>query len=270
MSMTQAAQRPMVFIATPCFGGLVSQHYMQSILGLMQFAGQAGFDAALALLGHDSLITRSRNTLVSQFLQTPQATHLLFIDADISFAAEQVFHMLSFDQDFVAGVYPLKVIDWSHAAIRRAASRAESFQAAPLLYVGTLCPGAERAREGRFATAIYCGGGFMLLKRRVIERMIAAYPQTRYAGAHAYSNATGGANYALFDCMIDKETNAYVSEDFGFCQRWRDIGGKIWLDTEGKLTHVGSYNFQGDPGPRFLTAGAVEERRGVLERIDAG
>ena len=74
--MTQAAQRPMLFIATPCFGGLVSQHYMQSILALMQFAGPAGFDAALALLGHDLLITRSRNTLVSQFLQTPHATHL--------------------------------------------------------------------------------------------------------------------------------------------------------------------------------------------------
>lgn len=257
--MTQAAQRPMLFIATPCFGGLVSQHYMQSILALMQFAGPAGFDAALALLGHDSLITRSRNTLVSQFLQTPHATRLLFIDADIRFEAEQVLQMLSFDQDFVAGVYPLKVIDWSDAAIRRAATRAESFQAAPLLYVGSLCPGAERARDGRFATGVYCGGGFMLLKRRVIERMIEAYPQTRYTGAHAYSNAaSGGVSYALFDCLIDKATNAYVSEDFGFCQRWRDIGGKIWLDTEGRLTHVGSYNFQGDPGPRFLTAGAPE------------
>ncbi len=265
--MTQAAQRPMVFVATPCFGGLVSQHYMQSILALMQFSGAAGFDAALALLGHDLLITRSRNTLVSQFLQTPQATHLLFIDADISFEAEQVFHMLSFNQDFVAGVYPLKVIDWSNAAIRRAASKTESFQAAPLLYVGTLCPGAER--EGRFATAIYCGGGFMLLKRRVIERMIEAYPQTRYASAHAYSNAPGGASYALFDCMIDKETNAYVSEDFGFCQRWRDIGGKIWLDTEGKLTHIGAYNFQGDPAPRFLTAGVARDPR-VLERAEIG
>ncbi|WP_036261938.1 hypothetical protein [Methylocapsa aurea] len=249
--MTQTAARPMVFIATPCFGGLVSQHYMQSILGLIQFASQAGFDAALALLGHDSLITRSRNTLVTQFLNTPSATHLLFIDADIAFEAEQVQRMLSFDRDFVAGIYPLKVIDWSGAAIRRAASAGETFQTAPLLYVGTLCAGGALEREGRFATGVYCGGGFMMLKRRVLERMIAAYPETRYRSAHAYSNATGDANYALFDCMIDKETNAYISEDFGFCQKWRDIGGKIWLDTEGRLTHIGAHHFQGAPQARY-------------------
>ena len=57
-------QRPLLFIATPCFGGLVSQHYMQSVISLVQLAGQAGFDAMLALLGHDSLITRSRTFCV--------------------------------------------------------------------------------------------------------------------------------------------------------------------------------------------------------------
>lgn len=249
--MTQSTIRPMIFIATPCFGGLVSQHYMQSVIGLMQFAGQAGFDAALALLGHDSLITRSRNTLVTQFLRMPLATHLLFIDADISFDAAQIQAMLNFDEDFVAGIYPLKVIDWSDAATRRAAA-AETYDAAPLHYVGALCTDADLERKGRFATAIYCGGGFMLLKRRVIERMIAAYPEARYKTAHAYSNAEGEDNYALFECMIDRNTRAYVSEDFGFCQKWRDIGGKIWLDTEGKLTHIGAYTFRGDPRERYL------------------
>ena len=249
--MTGIPSRPMIFIATPCFGGLVSQHYMQSVIGLIQLASRANFDAALALLGHDSLITRSRNTLVSQFLNTPAATHLLFIDADISFEAEQVYEMLRFDQEFVAGIYPLKVIDWSAPAIKRAATAREPFQAAPLLYVGTLCTGTSANAKARFATAIYCGGGFMLLKRQVIERMIAAYPESRYKSMHAYSNAKTEESYALFDCMIDKETGAYVSEDFGFCQKWRDIGGKIWLDTEGKLTHIGSYNFQGDPRARY-------------------
>jgi hypothetical protein len=152
-----------LFEARPCFGGLVSQHYMQSVISLIHFAAQANFDAALALLGHDSLITRSRNTLVSQFLNTPAATHLLFIDADIGFDAEQVHAMLAFDREFVAGIYPLKVIDWSNPAIKRAATAREHFQTAPLLYVGTPCTGNEREREGRFATAVYCGGGFMLL-----------------------------------------------------------------------------------------------------------
>jgi hypothetical protein len=224
---------------------------MQSVLSLTQLAGHANFDITLALLGHDSLITRSRNTLVSQFLHTPQATHLLFIDADISFDPEQVYHMLKFGREFVAGIYPLKVIDWSRCAIERAESARETHQAAPLLYVGTLCTGERLEREGRFATAIYCGGGFMLLKREVIEKMAAAYPETRYKSVHAYSNAKAQENYALFDCMIDRETGAYISEDFAFCQRWRDIGGKIWLDTEGKLTHVGSYNFQGHPHERY-------------------
>jgi hypothetical protein len=91
----------------------------------------------------------------------------------------------------------------------------------------------------------------MLLKREVIERMAAAYPETRYKSVHAHSNAKADENYALFHCMIDKDTGAYVSEDFAFCQRWRDIGGKIWLDTEGKLVHTGNYNFQGNPAPRY-------------------
>jgi hypothetical protein len=247
--------RPMIFIATPCFGGLVAQHYMQSVISLIQFAGQAGFDAMLALLGHDSLITRSRNTLVSQFLDSP-ATHMLFIDADISFDPQQVYEMLRFDQDVVAGIYPLKVINWDNAALKRLAG-GESFQAAPLLYVGTLCTGTELERIGRFATGVYCGGGFLMIKRQAIEQMIAAYPESRYTNVHAYSNAKGDAYHALFECLIDPETKTYISEDFGFCQKWRDIGGKIWLDTESRLTHIGAFSFVGQPQSRYQAAPQV-------------
>jgi hypothetical protein len=48
--------------------------------------------------------------------------------------------------------------------------------------------------------------------------------------------------------MHDPETNRYLSEDYTFCRRWQQIGGKIWIDPKTKLTHIGSYTFNGNIG----------------------
>jgi hypothetical protein len=79
---------------------------MQSVIALLQYASGAGFDAMLALLGHDSLITRSRNALVTQFLNTPPATHLMFIDADIGFEPAHIHRMLGTSRLWSAACIP--------------------------------------------------------------------------------------------------------------------------------------------------------------------
>lgn len=244
--------RPHVFIATPCYGGLVTQGYMESVIALMTVAGGHGFDLTLGLLGHDALITRSRNTLLARFLSVPGATHILFIDADIAFEAEQVARMLRLGEDVVAGMYPLKSMHWG-ITTQANLMRGEPPATAALLYVGVLCGGDERARREGFATGTYAGTGFLLITRRAIERMIAAYPETRYGAIHAYPPPPNGpeTHYALFDCVIDPETGHYLSEDFTFCRRWRAIGGRVWLDTEGRLTHAGGHEFRGDPRRRY-------------------
>jgi hypothetical protein len=56
--------------------------------------------------------------------------------------------------------------------------------------------------------------------------------------------------FALFDCMIEAETGVYLSEDYSFCERWRKIGGEIWVDTRSKLSHCGAYEFVGEGGAR--------------------
>src|SRR5271168_3090450 len=104
--------RASIVIATPCFGGMVSQNYMLSVIRLMSYAKSAEFEVSLTLLGSDALISRARSTLVAAFLDNPAATHLLFVDADISFEPQQVERMLRFDKDFTGALYPLKSMDW--------------------------------------------------------------------------------------------------------------------------------------------------------------
>jgi hypothetical protein len=240
---------PFLLIGTPCYGGLVAQGYMESIIGLMVYGSANGFDMKLALNGHDSLITRSRNKIVSTFLDMPQATHLFFIDADISFQPKAVKRMLDFDQDVVAGMYPIKNIDWSRFQQRsKPASSEAELREVGLNFVGTPLVEGRQEQDG-FVTGSYAGTGFMLIKRRVLERMIVAYPETKYEVAHTYPRATKQSpnQYALFDCMIDKTSHIYLSEDFAFCQRWRELGGTLWLDMKTRLTHTGVYAYEGTP-----------------------
>lgn len=244
--------KPHIFLATPCYGGVVGQGYMQSVCALMAAAPSAGVDLTLALLGQDALITRCRNTLVSHFMAHPDATHVLFIDADISFQAENVFRLLRAAKPLIAGIYPLKAYYWDQAWRERIA-RGEAVETAGLHYVGQLLPEPMLEREGDFATASFAGTGFMLIERQTIATLSAAHPDTAYWHLDAYPSGAAAERraFALFDCMIDTQTSTYLSEDFTFCRRWRDLGGSIWLDTVASLTHSGPSDFHGNQAVRL-------------------
>jgi hypothetical protein len=241
--------RPNILIATPCYGGLITHIYVHSILKLVGYAAKNGFNIGL-FTADDSLITRGRNALVTKFLDVETATHLMFIDADIGFAPEYVHRLLDLDEEVAAGMYPVKVIDWSKLrAATGPASTEQELRESGLHFVGTPCVGSEREERRGFVTGRYAGTGFMLIKRSAIERTIAAYPETRYRTMHTSPPVNEGSPnlYNLFDCMIEPETGVYLSEDYTFCHRFRRIGGKVWLDTESKLRHVGVMEFQGSP-----------------------
>jgi hypothetical protein len=246
--------KPFVVVATPCFGGLVNQNYMLSVLKLTQLAATGAFELDVVLLGGDSLITRSRSVLVSRFLDNPRATHLMFIDADIGFEPDQFLRLLRIDKPFAAGAYPLKQIDWR--ALPHRAIGGEPLAAAGLSYVGQICEGDQLRHAGGFATAKYAGTGFQLIRRQVFERMIAAHPELKFRAVHTLTNETPNSDnlYALFECAIDRETGAYLSEDYAFCARWRALGGEIWLDLQSRLTHCGMSYYDGDCTRRYAAS----------------
>ena len=240
-------------IATPCFGGQVSAAYALSLLQLQtRMRGYRDCHLKVLMRDGDALITRSRASLLAQFLDDPGATHLLFIDADIGFEPEQVVRLIECGAEMCAAVYPIKRIDWQR--MKNALSGEQPNPAASLQYAFEVeDPNAVIANSG-FIRVRYAGTGFLMIRRAALERMCAHYPQLRYKRDHSIDAATVSDNrFALFECMI-AEDGTYLSEDFAFCKRWREMGGEIWVDLSSRLNHIGPMTFCGDLALRFTQA----------------
>jgi hypothetical protein len=244
--------RPRLVVGTPCYGGLVTSAYANSLLKLQTACIARGVDFEWLLLGGDALITRARADLVAHFLERPNATHLLFIDADIGFAPEQVFRLMDFGAAMAACAYPSKAIDWGRVA-RVVELKRDNPQSAALRYVFEVDDPERIETRGGFAKARSVGTGFLLIERAVLEKLCAAHPELRYrrTGTSADPLTESPNRFALFECMIEPETGVYLSEDYAFCRRWTALGGEIWLDLQSRLTHVGPMSFAGDLATQF-------------------
>ena len=252
--------RPSLMVATPCYGGQVTTLYANSLLKLQSACRARGIDFQWLMLGGDALITRARADLVAHFLDRPDTTHLLFIDADIGFEPQQVFRLIDFDADMAACAYPAKRIDWQRVREAVLAGLPE-LQATALEYVFEVeDPARIVARDG-FARVRYAGTGFLMIRRAVLTKLCGAYPQLQYRHTSSTTDPLGQSphRFALFDCMIDPQSGVYLSEDYAFCRRWTGIGGEIWVDVESKLTHVGPLAFAGNFATQFRPAAPPRE-----------
>lgn len=235
------APKPFIFLAVPCYGGQLTLHFVSSVLRLQTACEARGVGLHIEMLGGEALITRGRSRLAAQFLAHPDATHILYIDADIGFAPETVFRLLDAQKDVIAAVCPLKRIDWEKA---RAAAKAgvADLQAASIGYVVRFLPTANNSvdvNEG-FAEVAYGGTGFLMIRRDAMQRLFDAHPELR-----AVLDDDGTEAVMVFDTLIEPSTGHYLSEDYAFCRRWRDLGGQIWADFEARLTHVGHAAYTG-------------------------
>lgn len=239
------APTPFLYLAVPCYGGMLNLHFVKSVLALQDACRERGVGLHIDLMGGDALITRARSRLAAQFLTHPQATHLLFIDADIGFLPQNVFRLLDADKDVAAAVYPLKRIDWEKARAGAKAGVADLL-AVSIGYVVRFLPNPDNSVnvEDGFAQVAYAGTGFLMVKRPAMQRVCDAHPELRAKmGDMADTMATEAV--MVFDTMIEPETGQYLSEDYAFCRRWRDLGGEIWADFEARLTHVGHAAYTG-------------------------
>ena len=237
-----------VMFATPCYISAVSMNYVTSMFTLSYACANENMVTMLQMRS-ESLITRARNRMVKVFLENEDFTHLFWIDSDIDFKPEAVFRLLLADRDVVSGVYPLKIDYWPQDGLPQGMTR-EDFERRYTQYafnpVGQgLEPLAPYVDEDGFIEVAEATTGFMCIKRDVILRMMKHYPQLNYTPDGRGVDPAAHLYWLFFDCMVDPDSGRYLSEDYAFCRRWRDMGGKVYADLTSRLNHLGQHTYFG-------------------------
>jgi hypothetical protein len=155
-----------------------------------------------------SFLPSNREALTLQFLSS-DATHLLFIDADVGWTASDAERLLAANKEFVTAIYAKK----------------QPSQAPDAVFLG--------AWEGDLVEVEHTGFGFALLARSGVERIVASHPELRY-------DTPVGAGFAFWSPQFDGK---YYSEDVTFCARWRALGGKVWAHSRVVLKRYGDTTY---------------------------
>ena len=209
-----------VHICMPCYGGMLTESTFMSYIKWANTCRQLGIDWTMETMVNESLISRARNTLTAKFLNNKDSTHLMFIDADIGWEPWHLMVMLDRNVDVIGGLYPMKSL--------------------PVKWCVNGFDGAEEGPDG-LQEVSKTGTGFMLIKREVFEKLN-AHPATKpFMNDIGLPAELNPYMKTYFDTAVRE--NRYYSEDWTFCENWRDLGGKIYVDKRVLLKHTGTYVF---------------------------
>ena len=240
---------PKLLIATPMYGGLCNGSYALGLLNTAAVFANAGVSMMYAYMMNESLITRARNSLAYDFLDT-DCTHLMFIDADIGFNPQDIIPMISADKDIICGMYPKKEINWPQVekAVKSGIPTDKLKDYTGIFVVNAVNGEKEIAATIADPVEISNGGtGFMLIKREVFEGLANKVPE--YMNDMFAATDTEHAPKVIkeyFATSIDSTSgNRLLSEDYHFCKIAREAGYRIWAAPWAQLSHTGSYVFSG-------------------------
>lgn len=219
-----------IFIALPAYDFKVSLKLAVSLARFAQVAPRHGIDVQIGSICGCSVVSRARNMLVSDFMDSP-CTELLFIDSDINFEPEDILRLMALGggkKGIVAAVPRVRDVNKTYIANLDYDENGE-----------LTMNGHGLVRATHVATA------FMWVARPVFEDLVAMHPEWTY-----YDKRAGKDLSAVFDFKVTRE--GYIGEDFLFCDRAREVGYEVWIDPSITLGHMGVQEYTGNFGNDIL------------------
>jgi hypothetical protein len=212
-----------VMVAIPAYTGTIHLGTMRSLMTDLMALQARGDEWTVHDECGNALIADARALIVAQFLASDCDT-LVFIDHDVAWEAGALLKLVDAPVDMVAGIYPQR--------------------RDPINYCVKWLNKDELWADPETGLLEVAGvpAGFMKLSRKQLEAMVEQYPDTEFY----VENAPNEKAWALFaDYRIGKHK---MGEDYAFCRRWTDMGGKVWINPEIKMAHIGNKTFQGHLG----------------------
>lgn len=189
-------------------------------------------DIEFTALDGDALIDRSRSRVATYFVEDRKDCDVLvFIDDDIVYEPETIIKQIKLirehNLDIVGATYATKDHSKKPSLTFRGLDDKDEF------FFG---------KDGGVREIMYLSTGCMAIHRRVIERMVETNT------VHLCHPDT--LRFYPFFMPIEKEIKpgkwTYLSEDWAFCDRARELGFKVWVDCSSKLKHIGDYPYDWD------------------------
>lgn len=211
------AAAPRLLIGTPAYGGMMHCDYVSALLRYQH--AQIGF--ALMSIGNESLITRARNTIISEFHARAEFSHLLFLDADVLLPAAGLRRMLDSGCDVIGAAVALK---------GRTTDGARIFNI-----------GAALGEQGPLFRVERIGTAALLLSRAAVDALVTDARNDGRVYSSGYNvrgvELQASVQYDVFRTgVVDDE---YLSEDYWVCRQLRRLGFAIHLDPTIVTRHSG-------------------------------
>ena len=244
----EAARARSVMICTP-MGDRPAPQYVVSLTRSVLLLQKLGIRQECRFVLGSSNLPRARNQLAAELLASDYSD-LLFVDDDMSWQPDAIVRLLASEHP-VIGAAGRKKCD-------KLSSDGEAW------CVKWLSETMRQDPLGAIEVA-GVGTGFLRIARGALEAMIARRPEIERRG----ELVPGRKTYHRFFYWGDNGEREQ-SEDFQFCDDWRETGGTVWIDPKIALGHIGAKDYGGSIDellvprePASLSAAAPDDARGL-------
>jgi len=212
-----------VIFATPSLDHKVTVDFLRSALATDAACEKAGFTRGWAQRCGDPFIAKARSKMVAEFLDTPEATDLFFLDDDLGWPAHKVIEFLNRPEDVICGVYPKKQDkpDWPVSLAAHADTR-------------------KLVERDGLIMATHVPTGFLRIKRHVLEDL--------YYKAPVFRDVEINGDRVKYHAVFNSGPGAdewWWGEDYAFSNALTAAGYEMWVDPDIAFKHRGSKTWTG-------------------------